>query len=170
MGDFEVQLDDDVYHHLHRLAERIFAERGRGHATVQPTAILHEAWLKLADGRFDSERHFVAVAARAMRQILIDRGRAKSRDKRGGPHQRQVTLSGLADSPRDVDLIDLDRALTELEAVDPRGAEIAMLRTFGGLSIPEVAETLGVSERTIQREWRAARAFVVSRMGGDDTP
>ena len=101
-----------------------------------------------------------------MRQILIDHGRSKARSKRGGADQHRVTLSGIPDDAGlDLDVLDLDRALVELEAVDPRAAEIAVYRTFGGMTMAEIAETMEVSERTIHRDWRVARAFLASRMG-----
>ena len=160
-------LDDDLYAHLHALAERIFAERGFGHHTLQPTALLHEAWMKLArsDGRYASRAHFVAVAARAMRQILVDRAQAAAALKRGGPDLRRDTLSGVGDDPsQQLDILALNEALSELEQVDPRAAEVAQLRTFGGLTVQEVAVAIGASERTVDRSWRFGRAFLAQRL------
>ena len=159
-------LDEEVYDHLRALAGRIHAERGQGSVTLQPTALLHEVWEKLSasSSRYNSRAHFVAVAARAMRQILVDRARARATAKRGGGLQ-QTTLSGVGGGlPRALDVLALDRALKELEALDPQAAEVVLLRTFGGLTVPEVAESLGVSARTVDRTWRFARAFLASHL------
>ena len=162
----DLALDPEVYAHLRALAERIYAERGRGQQTLQPTALLHEAWMKLArsSSRYESRAHFVAVAARAMRQILVNRAEARNAEKRGGG-KHHTTLSGVAGAPEmTFDVLALDRALTELEAADPRSAEVAMLRTFGGLTVPEVAEAIKLSPRTVDRSWRFARAFLADRL------
>lgn len=158
--------DPDLYAHLKALANRIHAERGRGQETMQPTALLHEAWMKLAasDGQYASKAHFVAVAARAMRQVLVDRARSKGAAKRGSG-QHHTSLTGVGDTPGEpLDVLALDKALTELEAVDPRAAEVVLLRTFGGLTVEEVAAALGTSERTIKRSWRFSRAFLAKRL------
>ncbi len=141
------QFDPDLYAHLRALANRIHAERGRGQETLQPTALLHEAWMKVAvsSGQYTSKGHFIAVAARAMRQILVDRARSKGAIKRGGD-QHHTSLTGVGDTPNEpLDVLALDRALTELERVDPRAAEVVLLRTFGGMSVEEVAAALEVS-------------------------
>jgi RNA polymerase sigma factor (TIGR02999 family) len=151
---------------LRALAERIYFERGRGQQTLEPTALLHEAWMKLArsSSRYESRAHFVAVAARAMRQILVNRAQARQADKRGGD-QQHTTLSGIAGGPElRLEVLVLDRALTELEAADPRSAEVALLRTFGGMTVPEVAEATGLSPRSVDRAWRFARAFLADRL------
>lgn len=166
---FTTELDADAYAHLKAVAERVFAQRGFGHASIQPTMLVHEAWLKVSasGAEYESRAHFVGVAARAMRQILIDRARMRAAVKRGGEGQRRTTLTGLsADDSHAVDVLDLDKALTALEAADPRAAQVAQLRTFGGLTVPEVAEAIGVSERTAARSWRAARAFLMAQLGG----
>jgi RNA polymerase sigma factor (TIGR02999 family) len=153
-----------VYEELRRLAERYVREQPQG--TLQPTALVHEAWMKL-DGhrdRFEGREHYSAVAARAMRQVLLDRARHRGRQKRGADPVR-TTLSGLASEGPVVDLFDLNRALEELAAVDPRGAQVVELRYFGGMSAEEIARWLAVSPRTVQSSWRIARAFLVQRLG-----
>ncbi|MEM6926920.1 MAG: ECF-type sigma factor [Myxococcota bacterium] len=162
-------LDDETYALLRDLAHRIFAQRGRTHATVQPTVLLHEAWLKLDQGAatFHDREHFLAVAARAMRQILIDRARRKSADKRGANPVR-TTLADVADPHHPLDVLELDRALTELAAVDEAAADIAMMRTFGGMTIGEVADASGRSKRSVDRLWRFARVFLMERLGSAD--
>ena len=154
-------LDPETYAWLRNLAGRIHAEKGRN-ATLQPTALLHEAWMKVAasSSTYESKGHFLAIAARAMRQILVDRARARMSQKRGGDWD-QVTLSGVGDDPgRLLDVLELDRALSKLEAVDPDAARMAMLRTFGGMTAAEAAAATGTSVRSGQRHWRFARAFL----------
>ena len=158
-------LDPETYAYLRNLAGRIHAERGRN-ATLQPTALLHEAWMKVANSssQYASREHFLAIAARAMRQILVDRARARLSQKRGGDW-KQVTLSGVGDSPdRMLDVLELDRALGKPEAVDPVAAKVAVLRTFGGMTAPEAAEALDMSVRTLQRHWRFARVFLAQQL------
>ncbi len=154
-------LDTNTYEHLHAIARRIYAERGRGHQTIQPTVLLHEAWMKLdrSDGRYDSRLHFLATAAKAMRQILTDRARAQASDKRGNNPQL-TTMSGLQVPGLEFDIVALDEALTMLHNVDAMAAELVTMRTFGGLTVPEAAEALGVSPRKVDRTWRFARAFL----------
>jgi len=131
--------------------------------TLQPTALVHEAYVRLIDrarSSIESENHFVALAATAMRQILVDHARAKGAIKRGGDRQR-ITLSGLrADAGTEVDLIDLDEALSRLHERSERQARVVELRFFGGLSVERCAHVLGVSERTIEADWRVARAWL----------
>jgi len=151
----------DVYAHLRELAGRIHRERG-GAPTFQPTIMLHEAWLKLAShgGRWESRSHFLAVAARAMRQVLMDYARERGAQRRGGDWER-VTLTRLGSGGDEVmDLLELDSALTALAALSPRGAEVVQLRYFGGLTRVEIAEVLQVSPRTVDSEWRFARAWL----------
>ncbi len=164
--DVEVEFDEEIYKHLHALAGRIHKERGGEGSTIQPTALLHEAWEKLArsSSRFRSRAHFMAVAARAMRQVMISRARARNANKRGGDWVR-ATLTGLGeDAPQLVDVIDLDNAIRELEKLDPGAAEVVMLRTFGGLTVEEVAEVTNASSRTVARTWRFARSFLADRL------
>ena len=159
------ELDADTYAHLRALAGIIHNERAGGSETIQPTALMHEAWAKIVRGRFESKSHFMAVAARAMRQILVDRARSRIAAKRGGADQQQVTLSGLADSSSPVDVLALDEALEQLSQIDPKAAQIAIMRTFGGMTAEEIAEAEGISERSVWRSWRFARAFLAKALG-----
>jgi RNA polymerase sigma factor (TIGR02999 family) len=135
---------------------------------MQPTALLHEAWMKVAtsSSKYNDREHFMAVAARAMRQILVDRARARLSQKRGGGWE-QVTLSGIGEDGEQVlDVLDLDDALEQLEQVDADVAQVAVLRTFGGMTAPEAAAALNTSVRTLQRQWRFARVFLAQPLGG----
>jgi RNA polymerase sigma factor (TIGR02999 family) len=158
-------LVEEVYDQLRAVASNIWA-RGARDASIQPTMLVHEVFLKLAathpDG-WESRAHFLAVAARAMRQILADRARARGRLKRGG-EQVRVTLTGIGLARNVVDLVALDAVLAELETLDPRRAQVVVLRVLGGLEETEVAEVLGVTDRTVRSDWRAARAWLVSRL------
>src|SRR5687767_2271870 len=154
-----------VYDELRRQARLALRGEHEGH-TLQPTALVHEAWLRLGDQRdahWESRTQFFAVAAQTMRRVLLDHARARGALKRGGGAE-QVALTDSAavtDTPIDsVDLIALDDALTRLAAVDPQKARLVDLRYFAGLSIPEAAEVLGVSTATVTREWAVARAWL----------
>jgi RNA polymerase sigma factor (TIGR02999 family) len=157
-----------VYAELRRQARRALRREGEGH-TLQPTALVHEAWLRL-DGqlhaRWQSRSQFFAVAARMMRRVLVDHARTKRALKRGGTSP-QVTLGTMdaepaaPDAPLDVvDLLALDDALHRLTIIDPQKARLVELRYFAGLSIPEAAEALEVSQATIGREWTVARMWL----------
>lgn len=151
-----------VYTGLRSLADRYL--RKHPSDTLRPTALVHEAWMKLeSTSAFSGPEHYRAVAAKAMRQILIDRARSRGRLKRGENPVR-TTVSGLVSDGVDLDIVDLNRALEELEASDPRAARIVELRYFGGLTTPEVAAWLGVSPRTVASSWRLARAWLVERL------
>ncbi len=160
-----------VYHELRRLA-RGFLGRERPNHTLQPTALVHEAYLRLADqSRVDwaGRTHFFAVGAKMMRRLLIDHARAHGRLKRGGDVQKVTLLEGLTpDGGNDLgldELLSLDAALEELAAESPRQALIVEQRFFGGLTVEEVADQLGVSKRTVEAEWTAARAWLRRRLG-----
>lgn len=159
-------LISEVYDHLRGLAARY--QRQRPQDSIQPTVLVHEAWLRLSgwEGRFESEGHFKAVAAKAMRQILLDRARRRMADKRGGGALVRTTISGLQTEDAPVDLIDLDAALSELEELDALGARIVEMRYLGGLSVTETAEVLGMSRSAVQKSWRLSRAWLESRMSG----
>src|SRR5688572_12347775 len=159
-----------VYAELRRQARLALRHESAGH-TLQPTALVHEAYLRLVDqrqARWESRGHFFAVAAQAMRRILVDHARARRRAKRGGG----AVVVALSDADAEaadgltgaaaagVDPIDLDDALTRLAAVDPAKARLVELRYFAGLSVPEAAEALGVSRATVGREWAVARAWL----------
>ena len=150
-----------VYQELRALAHRYLSREGAGH-TLSTTALVHEAYLKLTDSAhqtYQDRTHFFAVASRAMRQILLDYARRMSAAKRGG---LAVSLDPdqLGDPGRAEELIALDEALTRLEALDERLARNVEMRFFGGLSVEETAEALGMSPRTVKRDWRKARAFL----------
>ncbi len=152
-----------VYEQLHRLAEGYFRRQPKGH-TLSPTALIHEAYLKLVDregGRWKDRTHFLAVAATAMRQILVDHARGREAVKRGGGRQR-ITLdeSAMPSAERDVDLLALDEALARLAGLDERKARVVELRFFAGLTVQETAAALGVSSVTVKRDWSMARAWI----------
>ena len=157
------QLIPLVYDELRRLAKRHLQRQSPGH-TLQTTSLVHEAYLRLIDQQnieWQNRAHFFAVAARAMRFLLVDHARARQYAKRGGG-ARQVTLDEVAvvSPERNDDLLALDEALSRLAALDPRKSQIVELRYFGGLSAEEAAEALGVSEITVKREWLKARAWL----------
>ena len=158
-------LFEQVYSELHRLAGNYMRRQDANH-TLQPTALVHEAYLKIAgadDARFNGREHFYAVAATAMRQVLVSHARGKTADKRGGNVERQrVTLDAAVAGMREggVDPIDLDDALTRLTALNARQARVAELRLYGGLDVASVAKALDVSASTIKNEWTFARAWL----------
>jgi RNA polymerase sigma-70 factor, ECF subfamily len=158
-----------VYDELHRIAAREF-RRSRGDQTLQATVIVHEVYLRLSghEGfRFSSRAHFFALAAKLMRQILVDHARRQNRLKRGGPAEK-VTLTETAGlvEPRAPDLLAVDKALEKLEELDPRKAAIIELRFFVGLTLEETAAQLGISPETVGREWRRARAWLCNELEG----
>jgi RNA polymerase sigma factor (TIGR02999 family) len=158
-----------VYGELRRIAERQFRRERAGH-TLQPTAVVHEAYFRLVDqtrATWKNRGHFFAIAAQAMRRILIDHARAREADKRGGG-EGHVTLDVGIASPEpadDVDLLALDEALVRLKVLDEPQARIVELRFFGGLSIEETAEVLETSPSSIKREFRSARAWLFRELG-----
>ena len=152
-----------VYQELRRLAHRQMRRERRGD-TFQTTALVNEAYLRLVDYERVSARdrsHFLSIAAQAMRRILIERARRRRSEKRGGDPQR-VSLDEVADlaDRRAADLVALDDALNGLAKIDPRKSRLVELRYFGGLTIDETAEVLGVSSPTVERDWRAARIWL----------
>ncbi|QOJ14758.1 MAG: sigma-70 family RNA polymerase sigma factor [Planctomycetia bacterium] len=160
-----------VYGELRRLAEARLAHEAPGN-TLQATALVHEAYLRLldCDGRpvpWDHEGHFFAAAAEAMRRILIERARARGARKRGGDFCRltldAVTLEG---GQPPAELLDLDEALQRLEQLDPRKAGLVKLRFYAGLSLPQAAAALGTSVATAERDWSFARAWLFAELGG----
>ncbi|HEU4389620.1 MAG TPA: sigma-70 family RNA polymerase sigma factor [Blastocatellia bacterium] len=155
-----------VYAELRRIARAYMRRELAGH-TLQTTALINEAYLRLIDQSvpWQSRAHFFGVAARLMRQILVDHARAQHAAKRGG-HQLQVSLSDAAEFPEAETsaLIALDDALKGLAAIDPRTCQVVELRYFGGLSIAEAAEALGVSHTTVERDWKVARAWLRREM------
>lgn len=152
-----------VYDELRGLAGDFFRVQRAGH-TLQPTALVHEAFVKLVGARelaWENRAHFFALAARAMRQVLMDHARRRGAEKRGGD-QAQVTLSGIdvADQKDDFDLAALDKVLATLAELDERQYKVVELRFLGGLTNEEAASVLGVSVSTVEREWRMARAWL----------
>ena len=163
------QLDDDTYAHLRALANLIHNERSGNRETIQPTMLLHEAWMKVGNNKYASRAHFMAVAARAMRQILVDRARARQSQKRGGDLKR-TTMAGVgADASVNIDVLALHEALEKLEAADPESARIALMHTFGGMTAEEIAEALNISKRSVWRSWRFSRAFLQRLMSDSQT-
>lgn len=163
-------LIDDVYGELRRLASG-YVRRERV-KSLQATDLVHEAYLRLKKERTPRWRdrtHFLAIAAIAMRRLLVERARARGAAKRGGG-QVQVTLddrllaSGSPGAPDDVDIVAVDRALEALAQFDPERARIVELRFFGGLSVDETAEALGISPATVKRRWTLARAWLVREL------
>jgi RNA polymerase sigma factor (TIGR02999 family) len=157
-----------LYDELHALARREMAGERVGH-TLQPTALVNEAYLRLAgDGgaRFADREAFFAAAANTIRRVLVDHARKRERQKRGGGLVR-VPLEGLdaAEPLADEELLALDDALARLKEFDPTKARIVELRFFGGLSVAELCKAVGASESTIRREWRVARAWLRTQLG-----
>lgn len=158
-----------IYDELRVLARRQI-RRGRRHATLSTTALVHEAYAKLADQEpldLNDRHHFFALAAKAMRQILVDYGRSRAAQKRGGDTPNlELDETRLATEQPSVDVLAVEEALKDLERLDPELGQIVELRFFGGLSVEETAEVLKVSPRTIKRGWSRARAFLYDRMTG----
>lgn len=149
-----------VYGELRAIAGACLRDQPAGH-TLQPTALVNEAWLRLADRPFSDRRHFVAVAARAMRQILVDHARRRGAMKRRGDRERLTVCDPAApDGPAPLDVVALDAALHALAAIDDRQARVVELRFFGGLNVEETADAIGVSPRTVEMDWRLARAWL----------
>ena len=152
-----------VYRELRRLAGHYMRRERPGH-TLQASALVNEAYLRLVDYRrmqWQNRAHFFAVAAQAMRRVLVEHARSRQYAKRGGTAQR-ISLDDVAvlTDQQAAELVALDDALTSLEALDARKARIVELRYIGGLSIEETAETLGVSTATVERDWRSAKAWL----------
>lgn len=153
-----------VYDELRALAGSYFARQVAGH-TLQPTAVVHEAYLKLAggEGQWENRAHFMAVAAKAMRQILMNHARDKAALKRGGGAAKVTLIEAVHESrkqPDRLDLLALDDALTKLAGVSERQAQVTELRYFGGLTIAETAHVVGVGTTTVEDDWHMARAWL----------
>lgn len=159
-----------VYEQLRSTAGRLFRAERPEH-TLQPTALVHEAYVKLIkdSGKdWQSREHFCAVASIAMRQILADHARAKRTRKRGGDRQREnATWIASAEEADPVDALVLDECLDMLAEIDPEGARIVELRFFGGLTHPQIARIMDISVQAVQRRWRRSRAFIKSRLTGE---
>ncbi len=170
-GDVEARdrLFAVVYQELRRRAAAHLRRERAGH-TLQPTALVNEAYLRLVRqdrAAWQNRAQFFGVASQMMRRILVDRARARNMGKRSGRWER-VTLyeESAPQRPAEVDVLDLDRALVELATFDPRKSQISELRFFGGLSLEEAGDVLGVSVATVEREWQAARAWLFARLTG----
>jgi RNA polymerase sigma factor (TIGR02999 family) len=156
------ELLPEVYEELRKLAASRMANEPEGH-TLQPTALVHEAWLRLAgtEAKFANRGHFFAAAAEAMRRILIERARRKAAQKRGS-NRKRIDLDSIeiAADADDGTLLVVNEAIEQLEKEDPRAAAIVKLRFFGGLTLEEAGRTLGFTERTAKRSWSFARAWL----------
>ena len=165
------QLLPILYAELRRLAHSYMSRQAEGH-TLQTTALVHEAYLRLVgneDPGWSGKGHFFAAAAQAMRQILIEQARRKGALKHGGGTKKQglENVEPEIQQPSD-DILALNEALSELEQTDPRMGRLVMLHHFGGLSMPETAAAMGISLSTAEREWRFARAVLFNRIYGSD--
>jgi RNA polymerase sigma factor (TIGR02999 family) len=160
-----------VYDELHRLAQS-YMRRERAGQTLQATALIHEAWLRLIDVRqveWQNRAHFFGMAARVMRQILVAAARERGWQKRGGGTQRiSLDETLVIDAGRDEDLVALDEALNALAAFDARKAQVVEMRFFGGLTEAEIAATLHVSPETVRRDWRLAKAWLLHKLDGGE--
>jgi len=169
-GDSDVadELLPLVYDELRRRAAA-YMRRERNNHTLQPTALVHEAYMKLAgqrNGNFNDREHFYAIASQVMRRILVDHAKSRHRQKRGGSNENlpleEALLAG-ADATN-VDLIALDEALSRLATMDPEQERLVELRYFGGLSLDDAAKALGISRATAAREWQVAKAWLHREM------
>ena len=160
-----------VYDELRSLAERQLGKGGGKSHTLQPTALVHEAFLKLAGGdrEWSGRDHFLAVAAKAMRQVLVDHARRRSADKRGGGMPRadisvEAIESDVSLPTREMRVLELDALLHELATASPRAARVAEFRLFGGMEQEQIARALGVARMTVHRDWQIARAWLAAKM------
>ncbi|MEP6783797.1 MAG: sigma-70 family RNA polymerase sigma factor [Acidobacteriota bacterium] len=167
------ELMPQVYDELRRLAANYLRHERPGQ-TLQATALVHEAFLRLSKEKnqpWNNRTHFLAIAALSMRQILVQRARARHAEKRGGEHAECITLDDSAmanqpaESPSGIDVLELDAALEKLAALDPQQAKIVELRYFGGLTVEETAEALDISPATVKRHWTLARAWLKKELG-----
>ena len=161
-----------VYDDLRDVARRYF-RRERADHTLQPTALVHEAWMRVVDqtsSTWEDRAHFLAIAARVMRQVLVDHARRKSALKRSGRHE-PVTMERVpgATESQPLDVLALDEALARLADLDARKARVVELRLFAGMTMDEVSEALGVSKRTAEGDWAFARAWLRGELDGDAT-
>ena len=158
---------DVVYQELRRRAAA-YLRRERAGYTLQPTALVHEAYLRLVDqnaATWQNRAQFLAVASQMMRRILVDRARARKAAKRSGRWARVTLDESVAElEPRDVDVLDVDAAMTDLATFDARKGQVAELRFFGGLTLEETGRVLGLSVATVEREWKVARAWLYARL------
>lgn len=165
----EARLVEMLRHDLKAMARKLMARERRDH-TLQPTALVNEVYLRVLGGRIptiEDRTHFFSIAASAMRRILIDHARAALSGKRGGGMQRTDLNGTIAfNRGRTEEMIELDRALDKLEAMNERQCRIVEMRFFAGMGEGEIAEVLAISVRTVAREWRIARAWLHTQLGG----
>ncbi len=163
------QLMPLVYEELRRMARRYMRAQSPGH-TLQTTELIHEAFLKISKGgerNWENRAHFFGVAARAMRQILVDYARSKSRQKRGGWQERVTLAEGvLTTNNNSKELLALDDALQKLEQIDARRSRVVELKFFGGLTVEEITEVLKISPETVNRDWQFARTWLLRELAG----
>lgn len=159
-----------VYDELHRLARQYMGRERPGH-TLQPTALINEAYVRLVDAsriNWQSRSHFIAICARTMRRVLIDSARARGYQKRGGgADQAALEEALLVWSEPPADILSLDEALTHLSEMDERASRIVEMRFFGGLTVNETAEVLQISPETVLRDWKAAKAWLLRELSED---
>lgn len=170
-ADANHQLFSRVYEALHHIARRQRA-RWKGNETLSATALVHEAYLKLVgrDATYENRSHFLAVASRAMRHLLISYAQRQASQKRGnGAPDLPLDEALLIPYQRSEELLALDEALERLKEADPRAAQVVECRVFGGLSAEETADALGVTRRTVSRDWTAARAWLYGELRRDLT-
>ena len=157
-----------VYAELHQIAARQLRRERHDH-TLQPTALVHEAWLRLVQTSrltWQNRAHFLGVAAELMRRVLVDHARRRDAERRGGGETRLALDEALGVAQvRDINLLALDDALTSLGALDPRQSRIVELKYFGGLEIEEIAEVIGISPATVKRDWNMAKSWLRSELG-----
>jgi len=161
-----------VYDELRKLAAARLAHEKPGQ-TLQATALVHEAYLRLVDveqaQRWNSRGHFFAAAAEAMRRILVEQARQKGSQRRGGPRERcELRDDDVIATPLNEELLELDEALARLAAADPQAAELVKLRVFAGMTVEEIAQVQGTSPRTVKRNWAYARAWLGRELAADD--
>ncbi len=180
-GDVEASgmLLAHLYEELRSIARRVMRENGRRRVTLQTTALVHEAFLKVCAGKaadFESRSHFFGVAAKAMRSVVIDHYRASNAKKRGGDRTVFTIAAGDAAAPSAddptaaLDLLALEHALRRLDEFDDRKARLVELRFYAGLTNEQTAEVLGLSRATVEREWRFAKAWLKAAVDGPDAP
>jgi RNA polymerase sigma-70 factor (ECF subfamily) len=171
-GDAPARLMPLVYEELRRLAQT-YLRRERADHTLQPTALVHEAYLRLVDQsrvQWKNRAHFYGIAAQMMRRILVDHARTHASEKRGGMGQRlSLDEASILPSERAADLLALDEALKQLAINDARKSRVVELRFFGGLSVKETAEVLGVHPGTVERDWVVAKAWLYREIGRRET-
>ena len=167
------QLANALYPELHRVAQRIFREERAGH-TLQPTALVHEAYLRLVDQTrvgWAGRSHFMAIASKVMRRVLIDHARGRARQRRVGKRKiSSLDSAVLPDEFTQDELLEIHDAIERLAALDARQAQVVEMRFFGGMTIEEIATALGMSKRTIEDDWTHAKAWLrVALAEGEDT-